>query len=770
MTHVITGLRGAGAEGALYRLLAAEVESPIEHRVVSLTSDGAYGERIRALGVPVVALGMPRGAITPGGLLRLYRLLRGAERDAEMRCAGARATAGRRRSRRRRRGAPGVHIIQTWMYHADLIGGLVGRIAGCRRVVWGIRHSDLDRRHASRSVRAVARVCARLSASVPREAVSCSERAVAVHRAIGYRVRFSVVANGYDLRRLTPDESAAHALRTEWLGGDDRSRGGRALIGTVGRYTAQKDHAGLLDALSRIPDGERPRCVLAGDGCTPANAELTAAIARRGLEDRVVLAGARSDIPEVMAALDFHVLPAAGGEAFPNVLAEAMACGTPCVTTDVGDAASIVAETGWVVAPRDPRALAGAIEAAIAERTEDSSAWERRRRAARERVAACYSIETMRDGFRAVWARVARRRVLLLAPSMRGGGAERVIALLSRALDRRRFELSLVLVSAEGPFLREIPADVEIVDLAARRARYAAVRLAGEIRRRRPETVLATLGHINLILALIRPVLPRGTRLLAREANTVSESIRGEPHPRLYRVLYRALYRRFDRVVCQSRYMADDLVSGYRVPRERISVIGNPVDVEAIDAAAAPDQPPSGGSGTGSRTLQLLAVGRLDRQKGFDLLLEALSIVERPVCLSVLGDGPEREALLDRRDALGLADCVRFEGFSDNPYRAMVAADALALPSRYEGLPNVVLEAGVLGVPAIAFDCPGGTAEIVEPGVTGVLVPCGDVRALAAAIERFDRAGWDGERIRERVQRRNGLALICREYEKVLCG
>lgn len=367
--HIITGLSDGGAEAVLYRLCAQDAGG--RHSVISLTDAGKYGPLLEeALEVPVICLDMPRGRVTLSGLQRLWSALRTGKPD----------------------------VVQTWMYHADLLGGVAARLAGRRNVVWGIHNTTLEPGKSRRSTMAVARVCAWLSGVVPRRIVCCAERSVTVHADLGYdRRRMRVVPNGYDLTVFRPDATAGAAVRRE-LGVDDNE----ALVGFVARHDPQKDHDTLLLALKALADrGLRPSCLLVGSGLDAANAPLVRRIDDLGLSGQVRLLGRRNDIPAVMNALDLHLMSSAFGEAFPNVLAEAMACGTPCVSTDVGDAAAIVGDTGWIVPPRDPAALAQAVALALQERGAPS--WARRRAAARERVETRFSIARMVDSYHAVW-------------------------------------------------------------------------------------------------------------------------------------------------------------------------------------------------------------------------------------------------------------------------------------------------------------------------------------------------------------------------------
>ncbi len=314
--HVTTGLSDGGAEAVLYRLCSTSQRH--RHVVISLMDEGKYGLRLREAGVSVYTLHMPRGRIRPAGILRLWRLLRRERPD----------------------------LVQTWMYHADLLGGIIARIAGVRAVCWGIRNSNLQPGVSKSSTILIARLCARLSRSVPQRIVCCAERAATVHQTLGYDAgRFTVIPNGYDVSFFRPLAQAGQQLR-ESLG----LAANRPVIGLVARFDPQKDHPNLIAALKRVRfAGWEFETVLVGTDVVAENAILTDLINEARLQESVHLLGRRDDIPALMNVLDLHVLSSSYGEAFPNVLAEAMACGTPCVTTDVGDAALIVAETGWVV-------------------------------------------------------------------------------------------------------------------------------------------------------------------------------------------------------------------------------------------------------------------------------------------------------------------------------------------------------------------------------------------------------------------------------------
>jgi glycosyltransferase involved in cell wall biosynthesis len=365
--HIITGLNDGGAEAVLYRLCTAD--RCHKHHVVSLMDCGKYGPMLEAAGIPVTTIGLPRGKVTVAGFRNLRCAIRDLHPDA----------------------------VQTWMYHADLLGGLAARLAGVRNVTWGIHHTTLDPKQSPRSTILVAKVCALLSRWIPRRIVCCAEASREIHAELGYDVvRMRVIPNGYDLSVFQPDLTAGANLRRDLgLAAD------ALVIGFVARFDPLKDHHTLLQALALLRGrGIAPICLLIGTGLGPENQQLAAWIAETVPGDQIRLLGRRDDIPAMMNALDLHVM-SSYSEAFPNVLAEAMACGTPCVSTDVGDARAIVGATGRIVPPRDPAALAMAIAEMLA--AQAAPDWAVRRAAARIHVAENFSLERMVDAYHRVW-------------------------------------------------------------------------------------------------------------------------------------------------------------------------------------------------------------------------------------------------------------------------------------------------------------------------------------------------------------------------------
>jgi glycosyltransferase involved in cell wall biosynthesis len=375
VAHVIVGLGPGGAERMLVKLLGAIDRERFPSEVFTLLSiRDAITPEIDALGIPVTSLRMTRVLPDPIALVRLSALLR--------------------KSR--------PHVLQTWMYHADVVGGLAAAMTGQRLpVVWNIRATNPQAAFLRRRTRYLAHVCARMSRWLPQAIICCSAEARRVHVSLGYQdSRIRVIPNGFDIDTFRPDHRARAAVRSE-LGISAETW----VIGMVARFDPHKDHRSFLDAARRLkavhPD---VRFLLCGPNISAANGQLREWIAAAGVDADCHLLGRRQDIPRITAALDIATLSSAE-EGFPNVLGEAMSCAVPCVATDVGDSARLIGDTGRVVPPRNPRALADAWHELIALGRPNIRALGTR---ARRRIAQHFSIDQVARAYEDVYASVGR--------------------------------------------------------------------------------------------------------------------------------------------------------------------------------------------------------------------------------------------------------------------------------------------------------------------------------------------------------------------------
>ena len=379
VTHLITGLEAGGAERSLATLVA-RLDPRFGSEVISLVEPGPMAREIRAAGIPLTSLRLRRGAARgPSGLAGLAGLMRLVRHLRETRPA----------------------VLQTWLYHADLMGLAAGRLAGVPRIAWNIRCSDMTPDGEAPNLRRVTRLLARLSAR-PDAVIVNSAAGRTAHEALGYRPRRWVeIPNGVDAMRLRPRPQERDALRRKLGFGPSAT-----VVGLVARLHPMKDHETFLRAAALFaagrPDAEFALC---GEGCVRGTAPLARLVSALGLGDRVHFLGTRADMEDVYPAFDLAALSSAYGEGFPNTLAEAMACAVPCVATDVGDSRRILEPAGRVVRPRDPAALAQAWTETLARDGRESGCL------ARERAVAEFGLERVLARYEALYGELADEAV-----------------------------------------------------------------------------------------------------------------------------------------------------------------------------------------------------------------------------------------------------------------------------------------------------------------------------------------------------------------------
>jgi glycosyltransferase involved in cell wall biosynthesis len=372
--HVITTLDTGGAELMLARLLPGLREREVDGSVVCLSYLGDVGVALRRDGFDVTPLDVPRGAtLSIRPVMALVKALRSARPD----------------------------VVQSWMYHADLAAGIASIAARNPPVVWGIRQSSLAERDNKPGSLRIARLCARVSGRIPAAIVCGSQAARRSHVDFGYdAARMVVIPNGFDTTRFQPDPAARAAVRAELGIADDAP-----VIGIVARYDVQKDHGTFFRAADAIlhsaPDA---RFVMCGADVSADNPAFERVLTGAVVASSSFL-GLRNDVNRILAAVDVLVC-SSRGEGFPNAVGEAMACGVPCVTTDVGDAGDLVGTTGVVVPPERPVELAEAVLRVIAMAPAERRALGA---AGRARVLEHYAVGAVVDRYAGLYRAVAKR-------------------------------------------------------------------------------------------------------------------------------------------------------------------------------------------------------------------------------------------------------------------------------------------------------------------------------------------------------------------------
>ena len=368
--HLITDLDPGGAEIMLFKLISALDPETFESLVVSMTGPGVVGKKIEQSGLKMHSLGMSKGRLSLTGLIKWLQLLKREKPD----------------------------ILQTWMYHANLLGILTAKLFFPSKVVWNIRCSNIEFNRYKRLTYWVMKVSAWLS-SFPFAIVVNSRKGSDFHTELGYHPKkWEIIFNGFDLTRFNIDPVAREEVRRE-LGISPE----KIVVGLISRFDYMKDHETFLSAARLISQNREDICfLLVGAGVTRENEFFALYLADNQLEDRLILLGYREDIPRIINALDISTSSSVG-EGFPNIIGESMACGIPCVVTDVGDSSFLIGETGILVPPRDPRALAEGLEKLIAMKAKDR--WTLGA-SARERIVSLFSIEKITRQYEELYLRI----------------------------------------------------------------------------------------------------------------------------------------------------------------------------------------------------------------------------------------------------------------------------------------------------------------------------------------------------------------------------
>jgi len=366
--HIITSLLDGGAEGVLYRLCTNDTTN--EHMVISLRGKGKYGELLTNQGVKVLTLNMKPKEFSIFAFVKLIKILKNENAD----------------------------IIQTWLYHADFFGGIAARLAGKKNLIWNIRHSDFNKKYTKTSLIILIKILSKLSYFLPKKIISCSKNSIKLHTNIGYQSnKMNYVPNGYDLHMFKPNPKKKLLIKNKF-----NIKNRFTLLGNIARFHPQKDHVNLLRALSIVKKNKIPfKCILVGFGIEKKNKILNNLIQKFNLKNELILLGQQNKINVIMNEIDVNILASGYGEAFPNVVAEAMASGTPCVVTDVGDSSLIVGDTGWVTKTSNSEELANNIKKAI--NKSKSKKWNYLCLKARKRIVKKFSIKKMIVSYNKIW-------------------------------------------------------------------------------------------------------------------------------------------------------------------------------------------------------------------------------------------------------------------------------------------------------------------------------------------------------------------------------
>lgn len=352
-----------------------------------------------------------------------------------------------------------------------------------------------------------------------------------------------------------------------------------------------------------------------------------------------------------------------------------------------------------------------------------------------------------------------KKTIIFILPDLETGGAERIVTTLANHLPREKFIPKIMLLRKQGGYLALLKEDVEVIDLKIQRIRHGLFPILKQLRKLKPDLVFCGFGEINAYLSLFIKFFPK-TIFIARETNVVSQHVRRPEIKFFYK-----FYNNFHKIICQSDDMLQDLLDNFKIKFHKLIKINNPVDFDFIQSQLTIPEKPQYFC---DNYKHVVAIGNLSYRKGFDNLLKVFTLMKnKPIKLHILGDGKDKEKLIRMKQQQGLEHVI-FHGRQSNPYHFLKHADLFVLSSRYEGFPNVLLEAGACGVYALANNCLGGIHEIIQTGINGEISCIDDYENFSKKIEVLLSQQHDKQKITESIKKRFSKDKILLEYENVL--
>ncbi len=348
---------------------------------------------------------------------------------------------------------------------------------------------------------------------------------------------------------------------------------------------------------------------------------------------------------------------------------------------------------------------------------------------------------------------------MFILPDLETGGAERIVTTIANHLSRDRFEPKILLLRKQGGYLDFLKKDIEIIDLNIERIRNSLKPILSQIYRRKPDIVFSGFGEVNAYLSLFIKLFPK-IKFIARETNVVSEHVTRKEIKFFYN-----FYNNYQQIIAQSDDMMNDLVHNFNIKKHKITKINNPVDFDFINEKLLISTKPESFQ---YNYKNVVAIGNLSARKGFDNLLKVFSrLKNEKIILHILGDGRDRELLNQMKDFLGLKKVV-FHGRQENPYQFLKFADLFILSSRYEGFPNVLLEAGACGTYSLANNCRGGINEIIQDRINGEISDIENHEDFSQKIMQILHQSYDQDAIKNSIKSRFSKEIILDRYEKIL--
>jgi len=367
--HIITGLGDGGAEGVLYRLIKHS-KSNYTHKVISLMDEGKYGNKLEKLNIQVFCIGFKRGKLNFKGVLKLFKILKNNKSD----------------------------ILQTWMYHSDLLGGLLGYLFGHKNIIWNVRGNGKGLIHKNIYSKIILKLCIYLSHYIPKMIITCSKQAKVNHINFGYKKIFTVIPNGFDHFKFRDDINKRLLIRKKYGVKDNE-----LLLGCIARYSEQKSHKFIINSLKDYLKKKKNIKILFIGYKIKNNNNIINLLKKYNILQYFILLKNQNNIEDIMNSLDLHLLISKYGEGFPNVIAESMLCKIPSITTNVGDSKHIVGNKGWIIEVNSSSQLIRSIDKAIKVKDYYPKLWHQLKSKVRFRIVKKYNIDKMVTNYSNIW-------------------------------------------------------------------------------------------------------------------------------------------------------------------------------------------------------------------------------------------------------------------------------------------------------------------------------------------------------------------------------
>lgn len=749
VTHIITSLDVGGAELALKNIVEySEKNGVFYNRVISLTRVGAVGEKLQALGIEVTALNMRGFFDMPRGVWQLTKLLK--KQNPE--------------------------IVQTWLYHADFLGGIAARFAGIKKIFWGIRSTDiLAGKGVARSTYFIMKICARFSYFIPHNIVCVAQAAMKTHLQFGYcPEKLQVIYNGFNADTYNDSPAIKKEIRDRFSIPDDA-----IVIGSVGRFNEYKDHKNFIDAAATLAaNNKKIVFLLIGRDITPQNALLMQWINNTGFRDNFILVGESNEINLCYAAMNIFCLHSKS-EAFPNVVVEAMLSAIPCVVTNVGDGASIVGELGIVVPAQEHRKLSEGLQKII-----NLSPDERVKLGKESRAYATqkYSLETAVRKYEALYKhadknKLVQTNVTHIITDLNVGGAELSLKNLVQYSEKNSiFHNKVISLTNLGPVGKKLQeSGVEVFALNMRgffdvpRVLWQLTKL---LKKQNPESVQTWLYHADLLGGVASRLA--GIKNIYWGVHSTDILVgKGTAYSTYFVMKFCTVFSYFipRRIICVAKAsMLTHQRLGYYT--KKMCVIPNGCNVPAYNINPASGAKMRKQLSIPEQAIVIGSVGRFNEYKDhMNLILAAAKLVVNNCDLVFMLVGrditTQNAVLMQWINDNGVRDNFILLGERNDVNLCFNAMDIFCLHSRSEALPNVISEAMCSGVPCVVTDV-GDCASML--GGNGMVVPAENPEALAQGIQKIINLNVQerlvmGKRSRDYAIQNYSLEAAVRKYE-----